>query len=393
VHRLRPGDRRRRRAALSFRRAYLALAVLFVAFGTVDGTWAARLPALKERLDLDSGRVGLLIFTVTLTATVLLPLAGWLASRLGSRVPAVAGIALAAAGLAAAGLAGSYALLLPAAGLLGAGFGVADVAANAHGVALEQRLGRPILSALHGSWSLGLLAGSAAAAGAAAAAVGPRVHFPVVAAVVLVAALACLPRLLHGTAAAGVAHFSLPRGTLALPAFLTFCSMFLESASMNWSAVFLAGPAEASAAVAAGGVVAFSVAMAVARFAGDALTVRWGIGGIARRGGTLTVAGVVLALATRSPVPGLAGFALIGAGCAAIVPALFRAAAAAPGVSAGAGIAAVATAGYVGGVVNGPTIGFLARGVGLTWAMSLIGVVGALIAVLGPRLEREARRA
>jgi hypothetical protein len=354
----------------------------------MDGTWAARLPALKHRLDLDSGRLGLVILTVTLTATVLLPAAGWLASRLGSRVPAIAGIVVAAGGLAAAGAAGSYALLLPAAGVLGAGFGLADVAANAHGVALEQRLGRPILSALHGSWSVGLLIGSGAAAGAAALAIGPRVQFPIVALVVAGLALACLPALLRGTRTVDVARFAFPRGPLALPAFLTFCSMFLESASMIWSAVFLAGPADASAAVAAGGVVAFSVAMAAARFAGDPLTVRGGDGGSARRGGALTVAGVVLALATRSPVPGLAGFALIGAGCAAIVPALFRAAANVPGVSAGAGIAAVATAGYCGGVVNGPTIGFLARGVGLTWAMSLIGVVGALIALLGPRLQR-----
>ena len=93
-------------------------------------------------------------------------------------------------------------------------------------------------------------------------------------------------------------------------------------------------------------------------------------------------------IATRSPVPSLAGFALVGAGCAAIVPALFRIAAAAPGISSGAGIAAVATAGYTGGVVNGPSIGFLARGVGLTGALGLVAVAGLVIAVLGPRLQR-----
>ena len=164
--------------------------------------------------------------------------------------------------------------------------------------------------------------------------------------------------------------------------------MFVESATMNWSAVFLTGPAHSSAAVAAGGVVAYSIAMVAARLAGDPLSVRWGVAGLARRGGALTVAGMALALATRSAVPGLFGFALVGAGCAAIVPALFRVAAAAPGVSSSAGIAAVATAGYTGGVVNGPAIGFLARGVGLTAALSLIAVAGALIALLGPRLQR-----
>lgn len=222
----------------------------------------------------------------------------------------------------------------------------------------------------------------------AAAGIGVRVHFPAVAAAVVVAAAVAVPRLLPGAddRALDTAHYALPRGALALPAFLTFATMFVESATMNWSAVFLAGPAGAGAAVAAGGVVAFSVAMIAARLAGDRLQVRWGIEGLARRGGALTMVGIALALATRSPWPALAGFALVGAGCAALVPALFRVAAATPGVSSGAGIAAVATAGYTGGVINGPSIGFLARGVGLTWALVVIGVAGAAIAAVGPRL-------
>ena len=376
-------------AAGRLRRAHIAVALAFVAFGTVDGTWVARLPALKQRLGLDSGELGLVIFSVSLTATLLLPLSGWLTSRRGSRWPTGLGLLVTAGALSAAAFAPSFFALVSAACLMGAGIGIVDVAANAHGVAVEQRLGRPVLSALHGAWSFGLLAGSGIAAGAAATGVGVRAQFPAVSAAVVVAAIVLVPRLLPSAedAAVDTAHFALPRGALALPALLTFCSMFVESAAMNWSAVFLSGPAHASAAVAAGGVAAYSVAMVAARLAGDPLTLRWGVAGLARRGGSLTCAGMALALLTRSPVPSLIGFALVGAGCAALVPALFRVAAAAPGVSSGAGIAAVATAGYTGGVVNGPAIGFLARGVGLTAALSLIAVAGALIAVLGPKLE------
>jgi hypothetical protein len=375
--------------ARQLRAAHVALAVVFVGFGAVDGTWAARLPALKARLGLDSGELGLAIFCVSVSATLVLPVAGWLTSRAGSRGPSGLGLVLTAGALTAAAFAPSLAALAPAACLMGAGIGIVDVAANAHGIVLEQRLGRPVLSALHGAWSAGLLAGSAIAAGAAAAGVGPRVQFPLVAAGVLAIAVVFVPRLLPGTAAdVDSAHFALPRGALALPAFLTFCSMFVESAAMNWSAVFLAGPAHASAAVAAVGVVAFAIAMALARLVGDRLMVRWGVAGLAQRGGLLTAGGIALALGTRSPAPGLVGFALVGAGCAAIVPALFRVAASVEGVAAGAGIAAVATAGYTGGVLNGPAIGFLARGVGLTAALSVIGVAGMLIAVLGSRLRR-----
>ena len=374
-------------AAGRLRQAHVALAVSFVAFGTLDGTWAARLPALKRRLGLDSGKLGLVVFLVSLAATLLLPVAGWLAARRGSRMPTALGLFLAGAGITGAAFAPSFATLVPVACVIGAGWGIADVAANAHGVALEAQIGRPILSVLHGMWSFGLLAGSGIAAGAAAASISPRWQFPVVAGAALVLVAVFVPRLLPGTAAdVDSAHFALPRGSLALPAFLTFCALFVEFAAINWTAVFLAGPVGASAAVAAAGVVVYALAMAFARLAGDRLLLRWGVGSLARRSGTLTCAGVVLALATRSPAPALVGFALVGAGCAAIVPALFRVAGSVPGVASGAGIAAVATAGYAGAVVNGPAIGFLARGIGLSGALSLVAVGAALIAILGPRL-------
>ena len=374
------------------RRAHVALTVAFVAFGIVDGTWTARLPAVQRHLRLDSGELGVAIFCVSLTATLMLSPAGALASRFGSRGPAALGLVVLAAGLAAVALAPSLGTLVVAACVLGAGLGTLDVSANAHAVAIERKLGRPALSALHGAWSFGLLAGAAIAAGVAAVEIGPRVQFPATSIGVVVLALVVVPRLLPGAEDAAVdsAHFALPRGALALPALLTFCSMFVESATMNWSAVFLAGPAGASAAVAATGVAAFAVAMALARLVGDRLSLRLGVDGLARAGGALVVAGDLLAISTRSPIPALLGFALIGAGAGALVPALFRVAASVPGISSSAGIAAVATAGYCGGVVHGPMIGFVARAVGLSGAVSAIGIAGAVIAVLGPRLASPA---
>ncbi|HVS86039.1 MAG TPA: hypothetical protein VHD91_10435, partial [Gaiellaceae bacterium] len=221
----------------------------------------------------------------------------------------------------------------------------------------------------------------------AAAGVGVRVELPVVAVALGLAVLLATPRLLAGTAAdVETARFALPRGGLALPALLMFCALFVEFSAMNWSAVFLKGPAHASQAVAATAVVSYAGAMGAARLVGDRLLRRWGIGGLARRSGALSCGGMLLAIATRSTGPALVGFALVGIGCAAIVPALFRVGGSTPGVAKGAGIAAVATTGYLGGLVAGPAIGFLARGVGLSGALGLVAAAGATIALLGPRL-------
>jgi fucose permease len=369
------------------RRAHLALAAIFVLFGALGGNWDSRLPALRDRLGLDSGELGVVIFAVSLASTAALPLAGWISARLGSRGPSALGLLCAAAGVSAAAFVPSFGTLLPIACLIGAGWGITDVAANAHGVAVEQALGRRILSGLHSAWSFGLLAGSGIAAGAAAAGVGLRVQFPVVAAAAALALVLATPSLLPATGAAlDTAHFALPRGPLALPALLMFCAFFVEAATISWAAVFLAGPAGTSGALAAGGVAAFALAMGLARLVGDRLLERWGIGGLAVRSGALSCAGLALALGTRSPAPALVGFACVGAGSAPLVPALFRVGGTVPGVAPGAGIAAVATAGYAGGVINGPAIGFLARGVGLTGALGLVGAAALAIALLGPRL-------
>jgi hypothetical protein len=277
--------------------------------------------------------------------------------------------------------------LVAVACLLGAGLGAADVSVNSHGIELERRAGRTLLSPLHAAWSFGLLGGSAITALAAAAGVGTRVELPAAAAALAAIVGIAAPQLLPGTASdVASARFVLPRGPLALPALLMFCAFFVESAAMNWSAVFLSGPARAGAAVAAAAVVVYAGAMGLARLVGDRLIRRWGVGGLARRSGAITCAGTVLAIGTRSPAPALVGFALVGIGCAAIVPALFRVGGSVPGIAPGAGIAAVGTAGYLGGLVNGPAIGFLARAAGLGVALVLLAIAGATIALLGPRL-------
>ena len=66
---------------------------------------------------------------------------------------------------------------------------------NAHGSAIEGRLGRPIMSSLHAGWSFGGFAGAACVAAATAAGVDPRLQNTVAAGLLLlVAARAASPR-------------------------------------------------------------------------------------------------------------------------------------------------------------------------------------------------------
>jgi len=111
--------------------------------------------------------------------------------------------------------------------------------------------------------------------------------------------------------------------------------MLAEGAAADWSAVYLHGPLGAGAGVAALGFTAFSIAMTSARLVGDRLTLRAGAVRLVRGGALLATAGLGAALLIAEPPAAIAGFALLGAGVAVIVPSVCRAAGTARGVTPG----------------------------------------------------------
>jgi hypothetical protein len=256
---------------------------------------------------------------------------------------------------------------------------------NAHGVAVERRYGRPILSGFHAAFSVGGLVGAALGGLAAGAGIDARVHLGIVGA-------ACV------VAAAAASHFYLPAGEdaapreaplfarppariLALGAVACAC-MLIEGASADWSAVYMRLELGSSAGVAALGFTSFSVTMTLFRVAGDRLTSALGPTFLLRGGGTLAATGFGLALLAASPVAAVIGFACLGAGMACVVPNVFRSAGTMPDVAPGIGLAGVATMGYFGFVAGPPLIGGLATLLGLPAALGLLVLLAAIVAAL-----------
>src|SRR4051794_15575204 len=140
--------------------ARAAVTVIFLLNGLLLGSWAARIPAVKERLDLGEAELGLALGLVALGALIAMPVSGWLSARGGSRRTTRFAFVLCCVALPLRALAPGSALLPPAAMLLGSGNGSLDVAMNAHGVAVERRHESPILSSFHAAFSCGALLGA-----------------------------------------------------------------------------------------------------------------------------------------------------------------------------------------------------------------------------------------
>ncbi len=377
------------------RRARTAVTAAFVLNGVGIGSWAARVPAVQGRLGLSNGQLGLALFGIAFGAIVSMILTGVLVERLGSRAVLRATSLAFAGSLALPAAMPSLGLLTLALVLMGAFSGAMDVSMNAHGVEVERRYLRPILASMHAAFSAGGLAGAAIGAVVTAAGVDARAHLAGIAGAALAAAWLAGRFLLVTERRESRERIPLlarpPRRLLALGA-LAFLCMLAEGSAADWSAVYLARPLDAGAAVAALGFAAFSAAMVVGRLVGDRVLARLGETRVLVSGSLLAAGGLGIALLVGRPTAGVVGFGCLGAGLAGIVPIAFRSGATTPGIAPGVGLAAVATAGYTGFLVGPPVIGGLASLTTLPRALAVVVVAVAAIAPLAraARLRRGA---
>ena len=361
-----------------------AIATVFALNGLLFGSWAARVPAVKDRLVLSDGELGLALAALAAGAIIAMPLAGAFATRAGSaratRLALAASCLLAPLVPAAPGL-----IWLMAAGLaFGAGYATLDVAMNAHGIAVEHRLGRPILSGLHAAFSLGGLLGGGVGALGAALDLDVRIQVAAVAALTLAIGMVIVRSLGPGEHPSRAPAFAKPTGRLWALGAIAFCCLLAEGAAADWSAVHTSDHLGATAAVAALAFAGFSALMTAGRLVGDRLVARLGAVTLLRGGGLLATAGLVIAIAGTGPAAGIAGFALLGAGLSSVIPVAFRAAGSLPGTIPAAGVAAVSTVGYTGFLAGPPAVGAIAELTSLPAGLGLVAVLTASVALLAP---------
>jgi MFS family permease len=369
----------------------LATAGVFFTNGAGVGILLPQLPYLRERLDISKGVLGLCLLGMTAGALVAMPIAGQLLNRHPSRRVVRAAVTAYPLTLAFPLLASTPVSLSALLVLVGAANGFLDVSMNAHGAAIERDRGRPIMSSLHGGWSLGGVAGSGAAGLASAAGADPRLYLAVAAVLLLGLGALASSRIGHASVAGdgAPAGLAVPPRSILLLGVLCILVMVTEGAMNDWAPLYLREDLGTNAGVGAAGFAAFSAGMALGRFGGDPFTARLGAERLLRGGALLAAVALGGLLAFASPAVAIAGLVLVGLGVANGVPLLFSAAGrtAAPGPA----IAAVGTMGYVAFLGGPPFIGFLADAVGLPGALATICVAAGIVALFGGRPYRSDR--
>lgn len=359
------------------------------------GLWAAGLPSLNDRLGLGPARLGSVLLLISGGALVSMLAAGPMVDRWGSR--RVCWIAGPFSGLVLLGpaLASSYWTLVVLAVVFGIGLGVTEVAMNAHSVEVERRYGRPIISAFHGTWSLGGATGGGLTSLILQAGVDAQALL-IVAALVVPFLYVPAARLLlpdppaHDSAgsAAQQGGSSLKWGLIALLGLAAFAGHLSEGAAIDWAALHARWVLETDPAMAPLAYTIFSVAMTTVRLLGDPIRARLGSVLTIRLAGIFATAGYALVLVAPMAPQALqvacawTGWALAGVGLATVVPVLFSAVGAAGG-RVGRALAMVTAFGYSGLLLGPAVLGFVAEATSLPVALIIPAVLAAVVTLAG----------
>jgi fucose permease len=185
----------------SLRRARFATMALFFIAGMMYASWGVHVPTVRDRFHLNPALLSVALLAVAGgSITAMATNASWIA-RVGTRRACLVGGLTMAVCAALILVVPTYWLLLIVLAIFGAGMATLDVAMNAEASAVEQTLGRPIMSALHGMFSVGGMVGAAVGGALLSRGMAPEMHLVLVAAVsalvLLVACPAVLPHVPH----------------------------------------------------------------------------------------------------------------------------------------------------------------------------------------------------
>ncbi len=379
----------------SLQKSRVAVSVVFFVNGAGFASWVPHIPLIRQRFEMSESELGLTLLIIAIGAIIAMPVAGGIIEKIGSkRVVSFASVGFCLL-LAVLLLMPNYLSLGILLFLFGMVNGSMDVAMNSHGVLVEQKYGRAIMSSFHGLFSTGGLVGAGLASAFLALGFTPAQHMLFVLSILLVLVLIALRFLLPAenivkdTSQKKEPLLVFPSQKLVwYLALLGFFILMVEGAMADWTAIHIMDLPNATASLAAMGFAGFSLTMAIGRLLGDKIIRVVGHSKVLRFGSVVAALGLLIVVLVPQVWGAVVGFGLVGVGLSNVVPIIFSSAGYANPDAPGRGIAAVTTMGYFGFLIGPPLIGFIAEGISLNGAWLMLTIFLGLVVVLAPSLIR-----
>ena len=359
-----------------------SLTIYFLIIGICFGSWASRIPDIKEQLSLSEGALGSLLLMLPLGQMTMMPFSGRIAARFGSRQVlriALMGYVSMLVLIGHAQAPWQLALALYGFGLCG---NMGNISVNTQGVMLEKLYGRSIFSAFHGVWSVGGFCGAAIGLLMMKFDIAPAYHFIGIAVFIALNNMYFQKDLLPKPASQAELpkwRIRKPKGILLQLGIMCFCTMSVEGCMFDWTGVYFKEVIEAPSQLVSLGYALFMISMATGRFLGDRLAEHFGRKRMVMSSGIMIFSGLMLMVAFPMVWLSAIGCIITGFGVSSIVPLLYSSAGKLKLIPSSVAIASVAGIGYFGFLMGPPMIGFIAEATGLRVSLAIISLGGLLI--------------
>ena len=342
----------------------------------IFGTWAVRIPDLKAYLEINDGQLGFALLASPLGVVLFAPVTTLCINKLGAgRTAIIAALAMPFS-IIGLGLPQTYVQLWIALLFFGVCNGLLDISMNAVASAIEKKQSRIIMSTTHGFWSLGAMVFSLLAGLIAGQGISYLHHFCLVCILAIILIL-MVRKNIQPIVDHQESNFKWvwPGKHLVLLIAIAFIVFLCEGVVLDWNSVFYKDILNAPTAQIGFGFAAFSAAMAVARFSGDALIEKYSLRKILITASLICIVGLWMYAMGISIWACTISMLICGLGFSVLVPILFREAGRSTLVAPSIGLAMVSTLGYMGFLAGPALIGFVSEGFGLQTGFVLIGAL------------------
>ncbi len=341
----------------------------FFIYALVLGGIYPRLGDLQIQMGISETVLGIALLGAALGAQISLMFASPLVEKLGHRLVIIFGIPMIGFAEFAASQVRSPVLFFCYLILAGLAIGALEIVINLEADRTELIIGKRIMNRSHGFWSFGFFGAGMLGAGASELNIIPSHQLLGQTILGSLAALLIFwnwspspARLINENPSPKFVRPTM--GILTLVVF-TLSGMFLESAGIDWSVIFMRDVFEVSPFL-NGLAFAFGALMqATARFFADGFVDRFGPVKVARLSLLILGVGAILVTFSNHPALALVGFGLMGAGTGCIFPLAMSAAAQRTDRPAASNVASLAQFSFMVFLAAPPILGYIAEHFGI----------------------------
>ena len=389
---------------VAYSKEHIRCAVLsfFLAQGLCFSSWASRIPDIKEIFTVNDALYwGIVLFMIPVGKFVAIPLAGYLVSKLGSRIMVQISIMGYALSLFAIGTALNIYMLGVFLFCFGVFWNLCDISLNTQGIGIERLYGRTIMASFHGGWSLAACLGALIGFIMIVSDVTPFWHFTLIAALILLLTMVSRRYLQDDVSTAEVKeeavedksekwqYIKKPEMLLIKLGLVGLFALVVESAMFDWSGIYFESVLQVPKSLQIGFLV-FMVMMTVGRFLANYAYRIWGKQRVLQLSGAFIFIGFFTSALLGSTVDSMAlkvivnsfGFMLVGLGISSMVPTIYSLVGAKSKTPVGIALTILSSISFIGSLVAPLLIGAISQAFNMEYAYMVVGLLGLCILLM-----------